>query len=299
MQGFVELQDGRKLEFIDNGLESNKAIVLHHGSPMEMLYFQGLLASLAARGVRAIAYTRPGYGESTRHPGRSVIDNNADLAAVLSHLNISQFVSLGWSAGGPPTLASTLLDGCLGVSVVATPAPFDQPDLDCFAGMTDSFAAECRACSTNIAASFDFKQAHISDVLALTPDLLLTAFSNRPAYAKYEAGYKTMACDLSTSLMRGVSPDAMGFAEDDYSWLKPWGFNVYSINTPVQMWIGDTDEFIPVSHAQWFAKHVRNIDLHILEGQDHISIMVEYVDHILEGALSLLKATALGNDFPN
>jgi pimeloyl-ACP methyl ester carboxylesterase len=136
-------------------------------------------------------------------------------------------------------------------------------------------------------------------VKALTPELLLSVFSNRPAYAKYEADYKTMAHDLSKSLMRGIEPDTLGFAEDDHSWLKPWGFDIGAIDRPVQMWIGDTDEFIPVSHAQWFAKHVRNIDLHILEGQDHISIMVEHFDQILEGALSLLKATALGNDFPN
>jgi hypothetical protein len=55
------------------------------------------------------------------------------------------------------------------------------------------------------------------------------------------------------------------------------------------MWIGSNDEFIPVAHAEWFGDHVRDIDLHILEGQDHISIMVEHFDQILEGAISLLQ----------
>ena len=289
MQGFVELQDGRKLEFIDNGLESNKAIVLHHGSPMEMLYFQGLLASLATRGVRAIAYTRPGYGESTRLPNRNVIDNNSDLAAILSHQNIAQFVSLGWSAGGPPAIASTLLEGCRGASAVATPAPFDQPDLDGFVGMTEAFAGECRACATNVDSAFAFKQAHIDDWKALTPHLLLSVFSNRDAFAKFETDYKTMAHDLSKSLMRGIDPETMGFAEDDHSWLKPWGFDIEAIDRPVQMWIGSNDEFIPVAHAEWFGNHVRDIALHILEGQDHVSIMVEHFDKILDGAISLLQ----------
>ena len=289
MRGFVELQDGRKLEFIDNDIKSEKAIVLHHGSPMEMLYFEGLVDSLAARGVRAIAYTRPGYGESTRLPNRNVIDNNSDLATILANQNIAQFVSFGWSAGGPPALASTLLENCRGASVVATPAPFDRPDLDGFAGMTDAFTAECRACSSSVDSSFAFKQAHIDDVKALTPELLLSVFSNRDASAKYETEYKTMAHDLSKSLMRAIDPDTIGFAEDDHSWLKPWGFDTEAIDRPVQMWIGSHDEYIPVAHAEWFGNHVRAVDLHILEGQDHVSIMVEHFDQILDSAISLLQ----------
>ena len=262
--------------------------MLHHGSPMEMLYFEDLLDSLAARGMRAIAYTRPGYGESTRLPNRNVIDNNSDLAAILAHQNIAQFVSCGWSAGGPPALASTLLEGCRGASVVATPAPFDQPDLDGFAGMTEAFAAECRACSSSVNSSFAFKQSHIDDVKALTTELLLSAFSSRASFATYETEYKNMAHDLSKSLMRGIDPDTLGFAEDDHSWLKPWGFDIEAIDLPVQMWIGSNDEYIPVAHAEWFGNHVRAIDLHILVGQDHVSIMVEHIDAIIEAAIALL-----------
>lgn len=286
--GFVHLTDGRQLEYIDNGLASTRALVLHHGSPIEMHIWDSTMQWLTERGVRAIAYTRPGYGESTRNPERTVIGNNSDLEAVLTHLGVTEFVSVGWSAGGPPALASGLLSGCRGVAAIASPAPFDGEGLDYFAGMPEDFARESAISSQSVDAAFEFKQATVDGLRSLTVEGFVEGFRERPAYAEFEQRYQASFQELVDSLQRGLTPDALAYAEDDHSFLKPWGFDLTSLTVPVGVWLGDHDEFIPPGHATWLAEHIPNADLHLLTDQNHISIVVEYRDEILNTAIAAL-----------
>ena len=70
----------------------------------------------AAKGLRLIGYSRPGYGDSTpRAAGATVADDATDVATILDHLGYDRFVTVGWSGGGPRSLACAALlpDRCL------------------------------------------------------------------------------------------------------------------------------------------------------------------------------------------
>ena len=88
------------------------------------------LAAAAEEGIRAIAFTRPGYASSDRKVGRSIIDANEDLVEILNQLAVENFVSVGWSGGGPYALASGLLNKCSGVQLIASVSPYDAEDFD-------------------------------------------------------------------------------------------------------------------------------------------------------------------------
>src|SRR3954470_10307940 len=51
-------------------------------------------------GLRWVSFDRPGYGGSTRHPGRTMASVAADVAAVADALGIDQFAVVGHSGGG-------------------------------------------------------------------------------------------------------------------------------------------------------------------------------------------------------
>ena len=68
-----KLKDGRELEILDNGINSQNAIIFHHGTPGHVSMWSAWLEAAAAAGIRAISYSRAGYGTSDRNPGRSVV----------------------------------------------------------------------------------------------------------------------------------------------------------------------------------------------------------------------------------
>ena len=100
----ISLPGGRSLEIHSAGNPSSDAIIFHHGTPGASLTWEEWLPTVAEQDGFAIAYSRAGYGESSRNTGRTVISNNADIAAIVDHFNIEKFVAIGWSGGWPPLL---------------------------------------------------------------------------------------------------------------------------------------------------------------------------------------------------
>jgi len=130
-----KLKDGRELEIADNGINSESAIVFHHGTPGHASSWTDWLESAATAGIRAIAYSRAGYGTSDRNPGRSVINVNSDISQVLDAKNITKFVSIGWSGGGPHCLANTFEPRNVGAISLAGVGAFGVDDLEFLEGM--------------------------------------------------------------------------------------------------------------------------------------------------------------------
>ena len=64
-------------EFLDNAVISERAIIFHHGTPGHASAWASWLDDAAQLGLRAISYSRAGYGTSDRHPGRSVVSINS------------------------------------------------------------------------------------------------------------------------------------------------------------------------------------------------------------------------------
>ena len=98
-----------------------------------------------------VTYSRPGYGTSTPYRWTDgaprIVDDVADSVAILDHLGTAEFVTLGWSGGGPRALAcgAELPDRCLAVATLAGVAPKDGAGLDWFDGMAPENRAEYAA----------------------------------------------------------------------------------------------------------------------------------------------------------
>ena len=66
---------GRRIEIEQSGPDGADAVVIFHtGTPSAGVLFEQMIEAGAARGVRHLAYSRPGYAHSDRHAGRSVAD---------------------------------------------------------------------------------------------------------------------------------------------------------------------------------------------------------------------------------
>ncbi|MGA9160160.1 MAG: alpha/beta hydrolase, partial [Actinomycetota bacterium] len=74
----VPLLDGRTLEAVEEGDGRGALLIFHHGSPGAAVPFEPFDRAAAERGIRMVTLSRPGFGGSTRSPGRSVADAAAD-----------------------------------------------------------------------------------------------------------------------------------------------------------------------------------------------------------------------------
>ncbi len=133
----VTARDGRVLEVVLAGPADGLPLIFFHGTPGAAGPFDQLVDAGAQRGIRHVAYSRPGYGGSDRDRGRSVADCVADVVAIADALGYERFYCSGGSGGGPHSIACAALipERVIAVAAIATPAPVDAEGLDWQAGM--------------------------------------------------------------------------------------------------------------------------------------------------------------------
>src|SRR5919201_1947452 len=93
----IKTLDGRVLEAFTGGTTDGVPLILHHGTPSCGMLYQGWVEACAERGLRLIGYSRPGYGGSERHEGRTMADCVADVEAVAHALRLDRLYVLGHS----------------------------------------------------------------------------------------------------------------------------------------------------------------------------------------------------------
>ena len=284
-----KLKDGRELEIADNGINSESAIVFHHGTPGHASSWTDWLESAATSGIRAIAYSRAGYGTSDRNPGRSVINVNSDIAQVLDAKNITKFVSIGWSGGGPHCLANTFEPRNVGAISLAGVGAFGVDDLDFLEGMGPENHDEFGAALKGEAVIDQWMNDNAGAMKSVTGSDIIEAFGGLIGDADKAVLEGGEADAMAASMRSALAVSFDGWIDDDLVFVKKWGFELESITKPVFLWQGDDDFMVPHAHSYWLEKHIPTATLTFKPGEGHISIGVKHREEILAQAQGLLK----------
>jgi len=143
----VKLADGRTVRALAAGPADGLPFVFHTGTPAGLVHCQPVIDAAARAGLRYVMYSRPGYGGSDPQPGRLVAGAAGDVAAILDQLGAGDFVTAGWSGGGPHALACAALlpERCLAAATIAGVAPHSAAGLDWLDGMADENIVEFSA----------------------------------------------------------------------------------------------------------------------------------------------------------
>ena len=147
--GVARTSDGRDLAFCEWGSPAGFPVFYLHGTPGSR-YFRHVGGMYERIGLRVITFDRPGYGMSTRLPGRTVAQGGSDVAAVADHLGLDRFSIVGESGGGPYALAAAaaMPDRVRRCATIFGVGPHDAPDLEVFAGLSPEDVEEWRAVRT-------------------------------------------------------------------------------------------------------------------------------------------------------
>lgn len=281
----VGTPDGRSLQVWVAGPQDATPLVSHHGTPGSGLPYEPRVRDTLEAGFRWVSYSRPGYGGSTRHEGRTVADAAADVAAILDHLGTERCCTIGGSGGGPHALATAALlpERVLAATTLASVGPHGVPDLDFTAGMgtenIEEFALAVDRRDDELLAFMqrDVEATASGDIDAVIEVMgeLLPPVDRELFTPEYAAGFLK---DGEMAFRAGV----WGWFDDDLAFIGPWGFDVASIRVPVRLWQGELDKMVPESHGEWLARHVPAAHLHRPRGHGHLSLAERLMPEILD-----------------
>ncbi|MDR0342611.1 MAG: alpha/beta hydrolase [Nocardiopsaceae bacterium] len=286
----VTAPDGRTLAVLTAGPADGLPFVMHNGTPGGLLALPSMTEAAAARGLRTVICARPGYGESTPRPGRRVADVADDVAAVLAALGAGEFVTLGWSGGGPHALAcAVMLPGrCLAAATMAGVAPHGAPGLDWLAGMAPENVEEFTAADAGEEPLTRYLEAAAAELGGVTADQVAASFGELASAADQAAMTGELAEYLAASLRTAVAGGVAGWRDDDLAFIADWGFPLDDPHAaPVTIWQGDQDRMVPYAHGSWLAEHVPGARAHLLPGEGHLTLAVSTLGAILDDLLAI------------
>lgn len=280
----IPTPDGRSLDLYVAGPPEADVLLFQTGTPSAALPYAPVVEVMADHGLRYVAFSRAGYGTSTRRAGRSVADVADDVATVLDHVGAARAVTIGWSGGGPHALASAALlpDRILAAATIGGVAPYPADGLDSLGGMGEENVEEFEAALAGPDALIPFKERNWPILRAVTGAMVAESLGD--LIDDVDRGCLTgdFADWMALAFREGLRESYWGWFDDDMAFVKPWGFELDAIKVPVHIWQGGHDRMVPFAHGEWLAAHIPTAVPHLLEAHGHLSLAIDSIGTILE-----------------
>lgn len=264
------LSDGRILEYADLGDPSGAPVLFFHGTPATA--GQALISaeSAQAHGVRLVAASRPGYGDSTVTPP-GLASAARDAIELTDALRLDRFATMGLSGGGPFALATATVapDRVSAVALLAGTAAYFE-----VMPPSEEDAAERRATARYVAGERDeaisevtrLADADFGGLRGLSDAGFAEAMqSNRPPGETWLERHPA-ALELFLADFRRAIAGSAGYVRDSLSWGDAWDIDLGGVTAPVHLVYGDTDSMVPMAHAEWLRARLPSADLRVVPG---------------------------------
>ena len=273
----------RTLTVYDEGDPSGPAVLVHHGTPGAGPPYAEWVQDASARGLRFVAYDRPGYGSSTPAPGRTIADAAQDAAAIMDALGVREFATWGVSGGGPHALACAALlgDRVTAACTIGGVAPFDAAGLNYFRGMGEDNIVEFGLAMGGREHITPFISDAAAGMLGNLADLAASIQTLVAAPDQVALG-GPLGAWWAESLKASFSVSPQGWIEDELAFVQPFGFDIAAISLPMLIVHGHLDQFVPLSHGEWLAHTVPGAHSWLLEDEAHLSLLINQVGNVHE-----------------
>jgi len=264
--GVLALGDGRVLAWRWWGDEGGIPVLRIQGTPSSRLNRNPDPNVQRELGVRYLMADRPGYGGSSRKPGRGITDVADDLVALLDHFGIESIPAMGTSGGGPHVLALAARhpERLSAVTVVVGGTPLVEEEIQQLVGVNargyelaeqgweplHGFLAEVRLRLL----SDEGMQGVLSDAPAADLEIMQS-----PAWQRRQRE------NLAETLKQG----AEGWTDESFAMHKRWDFDPTDVRSHVTWWHGDDDKNAPLSAARRVVEEMGDVDLRVWHHEGH------------------------------
>jgi pimeloyl-ACP methyl ester carboxylesterase len=284
--------DGRTLDVYIGGPEGAVPLLFHNGTPSSGQLYSPFVEAASQRDLRMVSFSRAGYGNSTRNPGRSVAHVIPDVAAILDQLGARRFYTLGWSGGGPHALACAALlpERLIGAATVGCLAPYDAAGLDWMTGMGQENVESFRAALAGDVALRTLLERAAARTANITPDEVAASLGDLVSDVDRAAITGEVAAWLANVFRESLRNGIWGWYDDEVAFVRPWGFDLRNINVPVAIWQGGQDRTTPFAHGEWLVSHIPGVHPHLLPDHGHLSLGVDSFGLLLDDLTTIAPA---------
>ncbi len=280
----IATPDGRSLDLYVGGPADGETLLFYNGTPSSGLLSAAQVRIGAERGLRTVSWSRPGYGSSTRQPGRNVAAVVPDTVTVMDHIGAERAHAIGWSGGGPHVLAvaAMLPERIRAVATIGGVAPHPAEGLDWTAGM-----------GTENVESFGYALAGAEVLLphmepdwlqfrSVTADEVAAAFGDLVDEVDRGSLTAEFAETVAAGFREGLREGYWGWFDENLAEVQAWGFDLASIRVPVHVWQGRHDRMVPYAHGEWLAAHIPTAVPHLSDDHGHLTLVVDSMAEIID-----------------
>jgi pimeloyl-ACP methyl ester carboxylesterase len=248
--GRLERPDGRIVAWSEFGPEDGLPLLRVPGTPGSRYSMRADRTAWAERNVRAITTERPGFGASTRLPGRGFRQIADDYAAILDHLELGAVHVWGGSGAAPHELALAARhpDRVRAVTILVGAAPFHDDEAAQMIGVNAEGYRLVRAGDIDglralleplLEASVEDPTAAILAIMDQAPE------ADRAVMADpfWQAGH-------TVSTREAFKQGVEGWIDETVAIIQPWDdIDLSAVRTSVTWWHAPSDANAPMSAA--------------------------------------------------
>lgn len=272
----LRLRNGRRLAYTDLGDPGGYPLFFGHGMPGSRMEGHFFHERARRHGFRLLSPDRPGIGGSDYQPDRGLLHYPNDILELADALDLPRFSHLGWSSGGSRTLACgfALADRMdLGVSMSGYtnfseyPGPHSLIEATRWPGpRLARYSPALTRLVVRIVAWLSRRHPGLylreAEQLISDEDRKLLQF-----FLKGELFRRDQVLCLASG-GRAIATDLLTELED-------WGFQLADVSTPMLIYQGQQDPFIPVDYARHLADNLPHAELTLLPGAGHLYPLAE------------------------
>jgi pimeloyl-ACP methyl ester carboxylesterase len=262
VDGRLTLRDGRTLAWHEWGVPDGIPVLRLQGTPGSRFARHPIWERL---GVRVIMADRPGYGASTRMPGRGLASVADDLVELLDHLGLDRVPVSGQSGGGPHMLALGARHPARisAATVVAGNAPLTDADIPLLIGINAE--AERRFRDGGWDALYPLLREVRDETLADPLAGFREARSDVPPEDQAVMSDPDFQQTLSQDRTEALRPGAEGWCDECLA-MDDWDIAPEEVRVHVVWYHSRRDALVPLQAAQRLVDRLPSAELRLWEG---------------------------------
>jgi pimeloyl-ACP methyl ester carboxylesterase len=283
----IRLADGRALGYAEYGDPGGRPIFDFHGNPSSRLGSKLLEEAARQVGARVIGVDRPGIGLSDHKPDRKLLDWPDDVTQLADALGIDRFAAMGGSGGGPAALACAFK---IPSRLIPTGVLFGPRPLGAW-GATAGWSAPMRIQAFvgrhGPLGIIDLIMKALSLAMERNAGEAMANMARNLPEPDREAFARPGVRELGIATIREAFRSGSRGAALDYALsMRPWGFRLEDIRTPVHLWHGEADTTVPPAMGRYLASAIPNCRPRFLANEGHYSLIPNHAAEILETLLA-------------
>lgn len=268
----TQVADGRTVAWTEYGPSDGTPLLRVPGTPGSRWSIRADRTPWAERGLRVLTTERPGYGASTRLPGRRFSEHADDLAELLDRSGIDQTFVSGGSGAAPHILsfASRHPDRVRAITILAGAAPLSAEQVSQMIELNQLSHKLCR--ERDIAGMTELLGEHRDGLLADPLAGIRGTMQEAPSEDQEVMNDPDWQANFVRSVRESLGQGLEGWLDECLAMTNDWDDIVLSdVAASVTWWHSAADRNAPLEAAQALVARLPDAQLNVWPDGGHFA----------------------------